>query len=96
MKCANCLANSATKTFDAVPCCEDCFELAQASCRRADSQMKALLILHRDVVRAMMMQGKLRVSNAENLKCGLSGVPPEMSRVPQGTETRPGPQSEPR
>lgn len=96
MKCANCRESSATKTFDAVPCCEDCFELARSACRRADSQMKALLILHRDVVRAMMMQGKLRVSNAENLKCGLSGIPPEMSRVPQGAEACPRTQSESR
>lgn len=95
MKCSNCRA-MATRTFDAVPCCADCHELARAACRRAEAQMKALLVLHRDVVRAMMVEGKLRVSNAADLQSAIGGVPDEVPRVPQGAEARPGPQPEPR
>jgi hypothetical protein len=95
MKCSNC-RSTATRTFDAVPCCADCHELARAACRRAEAQMKALLVLHRDVVRVMMVEGKLRVSSAADIKSAIDRVPDEVPRVPQGAAPRPGPQSESR
>lgn len=96
MKCTNCGASTATETFDAVPCCPDCHELARAACRRAETQMKALLVLHRDVVRVMMVEGKLRVSNASDLQSALDRVSSAVPRVPEGAEARPGTQSESR
>lgn len=89
MKCPNC-GKGATKVFDAIPCCEDCFELANAACRRAATQMQSVLVLHREMTRVMMADGKLGVGRATNFQDAFDRIQNAVPSVQPNPGSRPG------
>ena len=59
MKCSNC-GEEADSVWAGVVVCQNCKRLADLLMRRNEQQFKTMLVLAKDKLRALLLEGKLR------------------------------------
>lgn len=65
-RCLNCGAENAEKQWAGIRVCSDCKRLADVLMGRNEKQVRDILLLCKEKIRATLLKGKLRVQDAED------------------------------
>lgn len=68
MSCANCGAKETGYSWSGVPVCENCYRLASSLMKRNEKQLRAMLIICENKIRACLLSSKLRVQANANIE----------------------------
>lgn len=71
--CMNCGAAGADKQWSGVRVCGDCKRLADKLMGRSERQLESMLVLCKEKIRATLVQGKLRIQDADDTSSELRG-----------------------